>query len=96
MNFKNANLQKTHDKIAADFKKRTGKDFDESFEEWKASGSKIYQPSEEFKEDFEKFKKRGSNPLREEIEIEALRAIEDRKKKKNKSKSKRSKRCKCK
>lgn len=107
MKFKRPEYQLLHDKIASDFKKITGKDFDESFEEWKAAGMPKYEPSPEYKKAFKEWQE---DPRRDEKErnnkmmVESLMEIEanlgknqykeDRKKKKS-SKPKR-KICKCK
>lgn len=108
MKFKNPATQALHDKVAADFKRITGKDFDESFEAWKAAGMPKYEPSEEYKEAFKKWKedpRREEKSRNEQMMVESLRQIEanlgknqykeeDRKKKKSKPKPKRKCRCK--
>lgn len=108
MKFKNPEYQRKHDELAANFKRITGKDFDESFESWKASGMPKYESSLEYKKAFKDWKE---DPRREEKErnermmVESLKEIEanlgqnqyteERKKKKVKPKPKR-KVCKCK
>lgn len=106
MKFKNPEYQKKHDEIAEKYKKLTGKDFDEHFEEWKQSGMPKYESSPEFKKAFEEWR---DNPRREEREkndkmmLESLREVhanlgknlaEQERKKKKSTKPKRKCRCK--
>lgn len=107
MKFKNPEYQRKHDELAANFKRITGKDLDESFEEWKAAGMPKYEPSEEYKEAFKKWKedpRREEKSRNEQMMVESLREIEanlgknqykEERKKKKSTKPKR-KICKCK
>ena len=106
MKFKNPKYQQLHDKVASDFKRITGKDFDESFEAWKAAGMPKYEPSEEYKEAFKKWKedpRRDEKERNERLMVESLREIEanlgqnqykEERKKKKSTKPKRKCRCK--
>jgi|WetSurMetagenome_2_1015567.scaffolds.fasta_scaffold78643_4 hypothetical protein len=107
MIFKNPRYQKTHDEVAENFKRITGKDFDESFEAWKAAGMPKYEPSPEYKKAFKEWQE---DPRRDEKErnnkmmVESLKKIEENlgknqyieERKKKKSTKPKRKVCKCK
>jgi hypothetical protein len=106
MKFKNPEYQRKHDEIAENYKKLTGRNFDENFEEWKQSGMPKYESSLEYKKAFKEWQedsRREEKERNSKMMVESLREIEanlgknmaeqERKKKKS-TKPKRKCRCK--